>query len=129
MDHLLQHKYFSQEKITIAIFCEALQFIVPYVNSVFNKSRSVSFLKYKISELIAFEIKQVSSLWAFRKKIKTCKHKECCRRISKYYIRGVHSTSLLEFYPLISGIRLFSLITICFLSLISVSFRNRYLLI
>ena len=56
---------------------ETSQFIVLHFHSVFNGSKSVSFLGIKIWELIPFGIKQVSSLLVVKKKIKRWKAEEC----------------------------------------------------
>ena len=65
------------------------QFNFPRVKTVYNGTETVSFLGPKIWELVPSEIKEKTSLNAFKNAIKTWKPQNCPCRLCKKYIAGV----------------------------------------
>ena len=73
--------------------CHNLQsnsnFAVSNVKSVFHGSKSISYLGQKIWDIVPLELKELTSLNAFKKGIKKCKPKNCSCRLCKQYVSNL----------------------------------------
>ena len=67
---------------------------IPNVRSAFHESESVSFLDPKIWNIVPLELKELTSLVAFKKGIKEWKPKNCPCRLRKKYISNLGFISL-----------------------------------
>ena len=67
----------------------ASEFSVPNVKSTFQGTESLSYLGPKIWDLVPKELKELSSLSAFKKAIKNWKPKNCPCRLCKKYIQNL----------------------------------------
>ena len=64
------------------------QFHIPPVRTVFSGTDSIKFLSPKIWEFIPDEMKELESLWEFKKAIKLWKLTSCpCRLCRQYFCR------------------------------------------
>ena len=74
-------------------FCYNLRsnsnFAVPNVKSVFHGSESISYLGPKIWDIVPFELKELTSLNAFKKNIKKWQPKNCPCRLCKQYMSNL----------------------------------------
>ena len=62
-------------------------FAVPNVKSVFHGSKSISYLGQKIWDIVPLDLKQLTSLNAFKKGIKKWQPKNCpCRQCKQYIL-------------------------------------------
>ena len=61
-------------------------FAMPNVKSVFHGSESISYLGPKIWNIVPLELKQLTSLNAFKKGIKKWQPKNCPCRLCKQYV-------------------------------------------
>ena len=64
-------------------------FAVPNVKSVFHGSESISYLGPKIWDIVPLELKELTSLNAFKKGIKKCQPKNCPCRLCKQYLSNL----------------------------------------
>ena len=65
------------------------QFHIPPVRTVFSGTESIKYLGPKIWELIPDEMKELESLWEFKKAIKLWKPTSCPCRLCKQYFYGI----------------------------------------
>ena len=65
------------------------QFHILFVRTVFSGTESIKFLGPKIWELMPDEIKELESLWKFKRAIKLCKLTCCLCRLCKQYFYGI----------------------------------------
>ena len=65
------------------------QFHIPLVQTVFIGIESIKYLGPKIWELIPYEMKELESLWEFKKAIKLWKLTSCPCRLCKQYFYGI----------------------------------------
>ena len=64
-------------------------FIVPFVNTVYHGSESVSYLAPKVWDIVPEKFKQTKSLNSFKESIKKWKPLNCPCRLCKTYVNGV----------------------------------------
>ena len=67
----------------------ASEFSVPNLKSTFHGTESLSYLGSKIWDLVPKELKELSSLSAFKKAIKKWKPQNCPSRLCKKYIQNL----------------------------------------
>ena len=65
------------------------QFHIPPVRTVFSGTESIKYLGPKIWELIPDEMKELESLWEFKRAIKLWKPTSCPCRLCKQYFYGI----------------------------------------
>ena len=65
------------------------QFHQPSANTVWNVQETISYLGPKIWNMVPEEMKQKSSLFAFKKGIKQCVSNNCPCRICKNYLPNI----------------------------------------
>ena len=65
------------------------QFRILPVRTLFSGTESIEYLGPKIWELISDELKELESLWAFKRAIKLCKPTSCPCRLCKQYFYGI----------------------------------------
>ena len=67
---------------------QKFQFHIPPVQTVFSGTESIKFLGPKIWEFIPDEIKEIESLWKFKRAVKLWKPTSCsCRLCKQYFYR------------------------------------------
>ena len=64
-------------------------FAVPHVKSVFHGRGSISYLGPKIWDFVPLELKDLTSLNAFKKGIKKCEPKNCPCRLCQQYVSNL----------------------------------------
>ena len=69
-------------------------FAVPNIKSVFHGSESISYLGPKIWDIVSLELKELTSLNAFKKRIKNWQPKKCPCRLCKQYVLNLGFISL-----------------------------------
>ena len=69
-------------------------FAVPNIKSVFHGSESISYLGPKIWDIVPLELKELTSLNAFKKRIKNWQPKKCPCRLCKQYVLNLGFISL-----------------------------------
>ena len=65
------------------------QFHQPSANTLWNGQETVSYLRSKIWNMVPEEMKQISSLFAFKREIKQWVPKNCPCRICKSYLPNI----------------------------------------
>ena len=60
---------------------------MPDVRSVFHGSKSISYLDPKIWDIVPLELKELTSVVAFKKGIKEWKQENCPCRLCKKYVK------------------------------------------
>ena len=65
------------------------QFHQPSANTAWNGQETVSYLRSKIWNMVPEEMKQISSLFAFKREIKQWVPKNCPCRICKNYLPNI----------------------------------------
>ena len=61
------------------------QFHIPPVRTVFNGTESIKFLGPKIWELLPDQMKELESIWEFKRALKQWKPTSCTSRLCKQY--------------------------------------------
>ena len=64
-------------------------FVMPNVKPVFRGGKSISYLGLKIWDIEPLELKDLTSLNAFKKGIKKCQPKNCPCRLCKQYVSNI----------------------------------------
>ena len=65
------------------------EFVRPKVHSVFHGKESISYLGPHIWDMIPVEMKNLTTISAFKRKVKNWKLENCPRRLCKPYIQNV----------------------------------------